>query len=134
MTGGTTQGTNERMRIDGTGKVGIGNTSPNSTFHVTGSTAFSSTTKTANYTATASDYSIICNNTSGAITISLPAASGCTGRTYVVKKVSAALNNVVIDPNGSETIDGAATRTLALQYESVLIQSDGSNWVILAKL
>ena len=134
MTGGTAQGSNERMRIDGTGKVGIGLTAPTSTLHVTGSTAYSTTAKTANYTATASDYSIICNNTSGAITISLPAASGCAGRTYVIKKISGALNNVVIDPNASENIDGASTRTLTAQYESVLIQSDGSNWFILAKL
>lgn len=53
MTGGTTQSTNERMRIDGTGRVGIGNNSPTSTLHVTGSMAMAITTKTANYTATA---------------------------------------------------------------------------------
>ncbi len=134
MTGGTTQSTNERMRIDGTGDVGIGTNNPTSTLHVTGSTAYSITTKTANYTATASDYAIICNNTSGAITISLPAASGCSGRTYVIKKISGVTNNVVIDPNASENIDGAATRTLTVQYESVLIQSDGSNWFVLSNL
>jgi hypothetical protein len=130
MTGGSTQSTNERMRIDGTGRVGIGNNSPTSTLHVTGSVAMSITTKTANYTATASDYTIVCNNT-GAITISLPAASGCSGRVYVIKKISAILNNVVIDPNGAETIDGAATKTLTLQYESAMIQSDGTNWFVL---
>ena len=132
MTGGTNQASNERMRINGSGLVGIGNNNPTSTLSVTGSTAYSITTKTANYTASANDYSIVCNNT-GAITISLPAASGATGRVYVIKKISAALNNVTIDPNSSETIDGSSTRVLTLQYESVMIQCDGSSRYILSK-
>lgn len=125
--------TNERIRIDGTGRVGIGNIAATSTLQVNGSVAMSITTKTANYTATASDHTIICNNTGAAITVSLPAASGCSGRVYVIKKVSGASLNVVIDPNASENIDGANTKTLTLQYESIMIQCDGSNWFILSK-
>ena len=132
MTGGTTQSTNERMRITGSGLVGIGNNNPTSTLSVTGSSAYSITTKTVTYTATANDYSIVCNN-SGAITINLPAASGATGRVYVIKKISAGGNNVTVDPNASETIDGAATRVLTTQYESVVIQCDGTSWYILSK-
>jgi len=134
MTGGTSQASNERMRIDGTGRVGIGNNSPTSTLHVNGSTAHAISTKTATYTATAGDHTILCNNTSGSININLPAASGCSGRVYVIKKISGISNNVVINGNGSETIDGATTRTLTLQYESVTIQSDGANWFVLSNL
>jgi len=131
FTGGTAAA-NERMRVTGTGNVGIGNTAPTSTLQVTGSTAHSIVTKTTAYAATASDYTIVYNN-SGAVTLTLPAASGATGRVYVIKKISAAGNNLTIDGNLAETIDGAATRVLTTQYESVMIQCDGTSWYILSK-
>jgi Head domain of trimeric autotransporter adhesin len=132
FTGGTSAA-NERMRITGTGNVGIGTNAPTSTLQVNGSAAYAIATKTANYTATASDYTIVCNNTSGAITITLPAASTAAGRVYVVKKISAVFNNVTIDANASETIDGVTTRVLSSQYESVMIQCDGTSWYIISK-
>jgi hypothetical protein len=131
MTGGTAQATNERMRIDATGNVGVGTNNPVSKMQVAGSLGLAIITKTASYTASANDYTILCNNTGGGITISLPTAAGCAGRVYVIKKVSAAGNNVTIDGFGSETIDGSITDVLSTQYSSVTIQSDGTNWYIL---
>ena len=43
MTGGTAQGTNERMRIDGNGKMGIGVTGPTAMLHLKAGTATAST-------------------------------------------------------------------------------------------
>ncbi|WP_462255339.1 beta strand repeat-containing protein [Ferruginibacter sp.] len=120
----------ERMRIDGTGNVGVGIITPTSVLHIAGSQALPISTKTGAYTATASDHTLIINN-AGAVTITLPAAAGCQGRLYIIKKISAALNNVTIDPNAAETIDGAATRALTTQYETVRIQSNGTSWFIL---
>jgi len=48
-----------------------------------------------------------------------------------VKKVDAGAGNTVVDGNGAETIDGASVQTITNQYDSITIQSDGSNWYIL---
>lgn len=88
-------------------------------------------TVTGNTTMDA-DYSMLLVNNSGTATITLPAAASNTGRKYTVKKVSAASNDVVIDPNASETIDGATTKTLTLQYSSITFESNGANWHVVS--
>lgn len=89
--------------------------------------------KTANYTATESDEVILCNATSGIITITLPAvATTRVGKRYVIIKTDA-VNNVVADGNASETINGATTVTLTTQYWSLVIVNSGSAWFIESK-
>ena len=105
-------------------------TSPNSTLQVGGSLSTAIVTKTANYTASASDYTILCNNTAAAITVFLPNASGITGRMYVIKKISSSFS-VTIQASGSQTIDGVNTQILTSQYQKLVVQSDGSNWYII---
>ena len=74
---------------------------------------------------------IIADSTSGTITINLPAAGSSTNKLYTVKHVGGA-NNVVLDGNASETIDGATTHTLSTQYEVVSIVCDGTEWWIIS--
>lgn len=71
-------------------------------------------------------------NNTGTATLSLPSAASAANQIYFIKKVSAAGNDVIIDPNASETIDSATTKTLTLQNSSVLIQSNGTSWFILS--
>jgi NADPH-dependent ferric siderophore reductase len=91
------------------------------------------TTKTASYTATANDQTILVDATSGAATITLPAAASHLGRRYVVKKIDSSANAVTVDANASETIDGVLTKVLREQYEAITIQSDGTNWYALSR-
>ena len=78
------------------------------------------------------DYLIIADATAGAITLSLPPAALVPGRIYAFKRINAGANAVVIDPNGSETIDGNLTHTLTPQWNSLTIMSNGVAWFILA--
>jgi hypothetical protein len=86
-------------------------------------------TKTGAYTATNDDYVIDC--TSGTFTVTLPASSGRTGRILIIKNSGA--GTITVDGNASETIDGAATYAISVQYGTVQIMSDGTNWKIIAK-
>jgi hypothetical protein len=70
----------------------------------------------------------------GARTVNLPAAAGTapymTGKIYTIIKTDSSANTVTIDANGSETINGALTYLLTLQYQSVVLWCDGANWFV----
>jgi hypothetical protein len=87
--------------------------------------------KTANYTATASDSTIQGDATGGAFTVTLPSAVGISGRIYVVKKVDGSANAVLVASAGG-TIDTLATYSLDFQNEYGMFQSNGTNWLIIA--
>jgi len=81
----------------------------------------------ATYTLTQDDGFILADATAAAITITLPKT--VNEKTVAVKKIDN-VNNVTIQTGGSETIDGAATKVLSTQYDSVTLSCDGSNWWI----
>lgn len=112
------------------GSVGIGTTTPVSTFQVNGSfgtqyNLISDTTtldNTYNFVAVTS--------TANAVGIILPTASTTIGREYTIKRISAG-NSETILPTGSDTIDGASSLPIPAQYQSYTVVSDGVNqWFI----
>lgn len=122
---------NATLSITGVGNFIVNGTTPNSKFEVVGSNGRSITTVTGN-TTIGEHHTILVNN-SGSVTITLPAAATCTGRIYVIKKISAAANDVIVDGAASETIDGnAAGKTLTAQYSSMTIQCNGTTWFIIS--
>jgi hypothetical protein len=84
-----------------------------------------------NYTALVTDDVILVNATGGTVTVTLPPASGNSGKVYQIKKIDSSSNTVVIDGNGSETIDDALTLTTTVQYEAFTIVCDGTEWWII---
>mgnify|MGYP000930239337 CR=1 FL=1 len=71
--------------------------------------------------------------TGGGDTITLIAAATVGGRFYHIKDESgtAGTDNITIDGNGAETIDGAATFVINTNYGSVKIFSTGSAWFLI---
>lgn len=70
-----------------------------------------------------------CDASATAMTANLPSAVAYDGKTFVVKKVDAGANVVLVDGLASETIDGSITTSLTSQYQSVRITSDGAKWL-----
>jgi len=115
-------------------RLGIASSSPNSTLTVGGSVSMPVVTRSANYTVTAGDYTVLCNSTTGAFTVTLPAASSAPGRMYVIKKTSAEGNLITVHATGADYIDGAANQYLYSPYSYITVQSDGlSSWSIIGQ-
>ena len=88
--------------------------------------------ETTGYTAVDTDHTILADATSAAFTVTLPAVAAIpTGRIYNIKKLDSTGNNVTVDANAAELIDGATTAVIAAQFNSLTVQSDGTEWHII---
>lgn len=90
-------------------------------------------TKTANYTATISDDVILCDASGGSFTITLPAVSGNSGKSYTIVKTDGGGSLLLIDAASSESINGQERIFLSGQYETMKIICDGAAWNIISK-
>jgi hypothetical protein len=79
----------------------------------------------------------LCDATSNNITINLPDSTSVSNRIYIIKKIDSSTNTCIIDPTGSQLIDGKSTLTLSTENQSIIIQafaiSDG-DWHILSDI
>lgn len=77
-------------------------------------------------TVTAASYGTLIDCTGGAYTLSLAAAATMGKGSFAVRN-SNVTGNIVIDPNGSETIDGGATLTVT-PGKSAIVVCDGTKF------
>jgi hypothetical protein len=87
-------------------------------------------TVTGDTTALLSDRMIVVDASSGPVTVSLPAAATVSGKEFDIKKIDATASAMILDPDGTETIDGSTTISTIIQYTSITIKSDGVTWWI----
>ncbi len=86
------------------------------------------TISTATATLNPQDEFVKVDATAAAVTVSLPAALLMKGRELLIKKIDSSTNTVIIDPNGSETIDGDLTRSIGFTNDLMRLTSDGTGW------
>tara|TARA_R110002020_G_C16301409_1_gene773145 strand:- start:98 stop:1603 length:1506 start_codon:yes stop_codon:yes gene_type:complete len=74
----------------------------------------------------ADDQTLNCTST---ITLTLPTAAGINGKIYNIK--NSGVGVITVDTTGAQTIDGTLTKTINVQWDSMTVQSTGSNWIII---
>lgn len=90
---------------------------------ITRSTQVVSTSQTLG-AATSTDYVYLA---SGTITLTLPTAVGNNNK-YTIKNTGT--GTITVNTTSSQTIDGGLSALLSVQYVSIDVVSDGSNWFV----
>lgn len=87
---------------------------------------------TADTTLTGDDVVLYVDASAAGVTVTLPPAAGHGRRVLIVMKVDASANTVTVDGNGAETINGAATVTVFMQWTVLVFHCVENGWRILA--
>jgi hypothetical protein len=101
----------------------------NSTLQVSGSLSLSIRTVTGNTSLGATDYTVLVDATSAAITVTLPSPNASiSGRTYIIKKIGGGLTN---DVTISGAIEDGTSMSIYNDWTVVKVQTDGSKWYVI---
>lgn len=94
--------------------------------------------KAGNYTITALDGTIKIDASAAQRTVNLPDAAtfyaNGMGQVFVIKKVDASANTVVIQAANNQMIDGFNTVVINQQWDGIMLQSFGTSWDILSTI
>jgi hypothetical protein len=105
-------------------QVGINTITPQSTFEVNGSIGQKVTTVAANTSLDESHNIVVCNNGSTAIDLTLPNATACSGRIYVIKReVTSTAYATLIG-----IVNGVSNFIIKNAGDSVTLFSNGIEW------
>ena len=111
------------IAVSGSSYFGSVTTAPVSTVDISGSLGDGAFTGiSGSTTLTNAQCYIKADATSGAITITLPSASGATNRIYTILKVDSGANTVTISTTAS------GNKVISTQYSGFSVKSDGTSW------
>jgi hypothetical protein len=125
-----------KATLDSNGQFGIGTTTPNSTFQVSGSQAGNYTAITDDITLNETHYIVDLTDTDDA-TVTLPAASGVTGRTYHILSTGNGDQTLTITGSGGQFMGSNQSEgpedsiEIEGSAQSVTLVSTGTYWFIL---
>jgi hypothetical protein len=124
-------GTGASFNLPNNGSIEVIYDSTSSRWVVIGASSTSTlvTTVSASTVLTSLNDVVLVNASGGARTITLPAP--VSGKRISVKKIDSSANAVTISRSSTETIDGNPSVSLASQYDSYTVISDGTNWFII---
>lgn len=125
-----TSGTaNTVMKRDSSGNAEAATLAANTLLKALGGANLKQTTKTSTFTPSVTESVVYwIDSSGGAVTVNLPAVSGAANYFFIFM-IKTAGNNVVLDGNSSETVNGATTKTSSTQYNAAIVTCDGSQWV-----
>lgn len=83
--------------------------------------------KSGTYAMAAGDTLMLVSASSG-WSLTLPDPGQVIGVPFYIKKIDNNTNAVTILPHGTETIDGAGSKTLATAFAHMVLVSEGTNW------
>lgn len=110
-----------------------------SNLNVNGSLGVKFRTITTGSTIGPDDYIVLCAATSSTSAVTLPDATTCAGRIYVIKRIAGTNpvteedNNIVVTPSAGQNINGIATTSITVVHTSITLLSDGTNWQLLSR-
>lgn len=115
-----------------------GATTTASNLNLNGSLGVKFRTVPTGSTIGADDYIVLVAATAGGGNLTLPDATTCGGRIYVIKRIPGALANdedlsISILPSASQTINGVANTSITVVHTSITLLSDGTNWQLLSR-
>ncbi|MDF1696303.1 MAG: hypothetical protein P1U56_10740 [Saprospiraceae bacterium] len=127
-------GDNEGITVDNNGNVGVGTSSPSSTLQVGGAFALpyaDTGSNSGTFTVDESHYTLRVFNSIG--TIALPDPANLQGRMYVLigsngiaaKTITVAGSGIIYDDVTNSTISTLSSN------QRIVIQSDGTNWIVI---
>ena len=119
----------------GSSNFNIANTSVNNNMGLSqqGYVRFKRTATATDYTVQTEDYIIGVTSTAAARTITLPNSGISAGHTYVIKDESGAAgtNNInVVVSGGTKTVDGVTSYPINVNYGSITVYYNGTNYFI----